>query len=136
MSRYKARICVNGSKQKYGIDYLEVFSPVANQVTIRLILALAVHHDLEILQFDIKLAFVSSKIDRPVYMKIPSGAKQEPGKIWQLLRSLYGLKQAPRLFNASGQGFNDNGIYTFKIRSVSIHLQEKQDLHTTRDCSR
>ena len=100
VSRYKARICVNGSKQKYGIDYLEVFSPVANQVTIRLILAIAVHHDLEILQFDIKLAFVSSKIDRPVYMKIPSGAKQEPGKIWQLLMSLYGLKQAPRLFNA------------------------------------
>ena len=100
VSRYKARICVNGSKQKYGIDFLEVFSPVANQVTIRLILAIAVHHDLEIFQFDIKLAFVSSDIDRPVFMKIPKGAKQTPNKVWKLLKSLYGLKQAPRLFNA------------------------------------
>ena len=58
------------------------------------------HFNLEILQFDIKLAFVSAKIDRPVYMKIPKGAKQEPGKVWKLLKSLYGLKQAPRLFNA------------------------------------
>ena len=68
VERYKARICVRGDQQKYGIDYVDVFSPVANQTTIPIALALAVHYDLELLQYDIKLAFVSSKIDRPVYM--------------------------------------------------------------------
>lgn len=99
VDRYKAQICVRGDQQKYGIDFVEVFSPVANQTTIRLVLALAVHYDLELLQFDIKLAFVTSELDRPVFMKIPPGAKQTPGKVWQLKKSLYGLKQAPRLFN-------------------------------------
>ena len=99
IERYKARICVRGDQQKYGIDYVDVFSPVAVNTSIRLVLALAVHCELELLQYDIKLAFVSSKVDRPVYIKIPPGAKRTPGKVWQLKKSLYGLKQAPRLFN-------------------------------------
>ena len=128
VSRYKARICVDGSKQKFMIDFVETWSPVANQVTIRLVLALVVHHDLEILQFDIKLAFVSSEIDQPVYMRIPSGAKREPGKVWQLLKSLYGLKQAPRLFNEHlnkvlvkmqfKRSKNDPCLYIFKLKKT------------------
>ena len=27
VSRFKARICVDGSKQKYGVDYLDTFAP-------------------------------------------------------------------------------------------------------------
>ena len=46
VARYKARICVDGSKQLHGIDFDEVFIPVANATTIRLVLALAVHRNL------------------------------------------------------------------------------------------
>ncbi len=99
VERYKARICVDGSKQKYGIDYKEVFSPVATHVTIRLALAIAMHERLVVRQFDIKLAFVSSDIDQPVYMRAPSGSNEPPNTVWKLKKSLYGLKQAPRLFN-------------------------------------
>ena len=128
VERFKARICVRGDQQIYGIDFVEVFSPVANQTTIRLILALAVHYDLELLQFDIKLAFVTSKVDRPVFMKIPPGAKQSPGKVWKLKKSLYGLKQAPRLFNEhlnqvlEEQGFmrseKDACLYFYKTKHI------------------
>ena len=128
VERFKARICVRGDQQIYGIDFVEVFSPVANQTTIRLILALAVHYDLELLQFDIKLAFVTSKVDRPVFMKIPPGAKQSPGKVWKLKKSLYGLKQAPRLFNEhlnqvlKEQGFmrseKDACLYFYKTKHI------------------
>ena len=99
ISRYKARICVDGSKQKYGIDYLDTFAPVANATTIRMQLAMAIHMGYHLRQFDIKLAFVSSKIDQPVYMRAPVGSKTPPGFAWLLKKSLYGLRQAPRLFN-------------------------------------
>jgi hypothetical protein len=74
ISRFKARICVNGSQQRRGIDYNEVYAPVAFATTIRTVLALATHFNLELRQYDIKLAFVSDDLDRPVYMKSPSGA--------------------------------------------------------------
>jgi hypothetical protein len=101
VARFKARICVDGSKQRHGLDYTETFAPVANAATIRLLLAVATHHNLELRQFDIRLAFVSADIDRAVYMKSPVGSGEPPEKVWRLRKSLYdGLKQAPCLFNA------------------------------------
>jgi hypothetical protein len=100
VARYKARICVDGSKQKHGIDFTETFSPVANAATIRLVIAIATHQRMLLRQFDIKLAFCAAKIDRPVYMRAPAGSGEPRTSIWKLLLSLYGLKQAPRLFNA------------------------------------
>lgn len=99
VARFKARICCDGSRQKRGIDFDETFAPVANATTIRLVLAVATHKQLKLRQYDIKLAFVSTKIDRPVYMYQPTGGTGARGTVWQLKKSLYGLKQAPKLFN-------------------------------------
>jgi hypothetical protein len=100
VARFKARICVDGSRQIYGLDFGETFAPVASAATIRLLLSVAVHKDMILRQFDIKLAFVSAAIDRPVYMRSPVGSGEPSGSVWKLKRSLYGLRQAPRLFNA------------------------------------
>jgi hypothetical protein len=99
IARYKARICVDGSKQKHGIDYDQTFAPVANATTIRLVLAIAASKGLHMRQYDVETAFLASMIDKPAYMRAPRGAGGETGQAWLLLRSLYGLKQAPRLFN-------------------------------------
>jgi hypothetical protein len=99
ISRYKARICVNGSQQRAGRDYDETFAPVCAATTIRLLLAIATHSGLHLRQFDIKLAFVSATLDRVVYMKSPAGSREPIGSAWRLKRCLYGLSQSPRLFN-------------------------------------
>ena len=58
VDKYKARLVAKGYKQKYGIDYKEVFAPVARQDTIRLIISIAAQKSWSIYQLDVKLAFL------------------------------------------------------------------------------
>ncbi|CAB1112508.1 unnamed protein product [Ectocarpus sp. CCAP 1310/34] len=94
----KARLVAKGFKQKHGVDYLETFSPTANAASIRLVVALACKYNLELLHLDIEQAFVQSKLDHEVFMKLPPGCDSMSGKIVRLNKSLYGLKQASRTF--------------------------------------
>jgi len=54
VSKHKARLVVRGYTQEYGVDYKEVFAPVARMETIRLVIAVAAHHGWPIYQMDVK----------------------------------------------------------------------------------
>ena len=95
----KARLVAKGFKQKYGVDYLETFSPTANAASMRLLVALACKYNLELLHWDIEQAFVQSELDHEVFMKLPPGCGSMSGKVVRLNKSLYGLKQASRTFH-------------------------------------
>ena len=41
VNKYKARLVAKGYSQKYGVDYIEVFAPVARMDIVRMIIALA-----------------------------------------------------------------------------------------------
>ena len=69
----KAKLVAKGFKQKYGVDYLETFSPPANAASRRLLIALACVYKLELLHWDIEQAFVQSESDHEVLMKLPPG---------------------------------------------------------------
>ena len=58
VDRFKARLVAKGYKQKPGIDYFEVFAPVARLETMRMIISLPAQNDFKILQkMDVKSFF-------------------------------------------------------------------------------
>lgn len=95
--KYKARLVARGHTQE-GVDYDEVFAPVARYETIRALLACAVNEKMYVHQMDVVSAYVQGYLHDEIYMEQPQlFAKQgNEDKICLLKRPLYGLKQAGR----------------------------------------
>jgi hypothetical protein len=107
VDKCKARLVVKGYAQRHGIDYSEVFAPVARWDTIRLILALAAQKGWTVFQLDVKSAFLHGELEEAVYVEQPEGyvSKGEEHKVLKLKKALYGLKQAPRAWYSRIEGF-------------------------------
>jgi hypothetical protein len=58
--KYKARLVACGDMQH--VDYASVFAPTVRYTTLRVLLALACHHDLEIEQMDVVSAFLHADV--------------------------------------------------------------------------
>ncbi|GKB70172.1 ribonuclease H-like domain, reverse transcriptase, RNA-dependent DNA polymerase [Tanacetum coccineum] len=99
--KYKARLVAKGYVQEQGIDFDEVFAPVARIETVRLILALAAYHGWQVHHLDVKSAFLHGDLKEEVYVTQPEGFVQQgnSGKVYKLTKALYGLRQAPRAWN-------------------------------------
>ncbi|GKC91407.1 putative ribonuclease H-like domain-containing protein [Tanacetum coccineum] len=98
MIRNKARLVAQGHTQEEGIDYDEVFAPVAKIEAIGLFLAYASYKDFVVYQMDVKSAFLCGNIGEEVYVCQPLGFEDPdfPNKVYKLEKALYGLHQAPR----------------------------------------
>ncbi|GKB62781.1 putative ribonuclease H-like domain-containing protein, partial [Tanacetum coccineum] len=98
MVRNKARLVAQGYTQEEGIDYDEVFAPVARIEAIRLFLAYAAFMGFIVYQMDVKSAFLYGTIEEEVYMCQPPGFEdpQFPDKVYKVEKALYGLHQAPK----------------------------------------
>nr|GEZ61096.1 retrovirus-related Pol polyprotein from transposon TNT 1-94 [Tanacetum cinerariifolium] len=111
--RNKARLVAQGHTQEEGIDYDEVFAPVARIEAIRLFLAYASFMGFTVYQMDVKSvflygtideemdvksAFLYGTIDKEVYVMQPPGFQdlEFPAKVYKLKKAMYGLHHAPR----------------------------------------
>lgn len=101
IERYKARLVVQGFKQIEGIDFKETFAPVVRYETVRILLAVAAHNNLDVHQMDVTTAFLNGDLKETIYMKQPKGYETtgQEDKVCLLKKSLYGLKQAPLCWN-------------------------------------
>jgi hypothetical protein len=105
IDRYKARLVICGYLQRQGIDYANTFAPVVSYTGIRVALSIAAVADLEIMQFDVKTAFLNGELDPPIYIIQPPGYSDGSSKVCLLQRALYGLKQAPAAWYSRMDGF-------------------------------
>ncbi|GJY68274.1 putative ribonuclease H-like domain-containing protein [Tanacetum coccineum] len=96
--RNKARLVAQGYTQEEGIDYDEVFAPVARIEAIRLFFTYASFMGFIVYQMDVKSAFLYGTIEKEVYVCQPPSFEdsQFPDKVYKVEKALYGLHQAPR----------------------------------------
>jgi len=94
----KAKLVVKCLKQKKGVDFNEIFSPVVKMSSIINVLSLVVTLDLEVEQMEVKKTFLHGNLEEEIYMKQPDGFLVEGMEdyVCRLRKSLYGLKQATR----------------------------------------
>ena len=103
ISRYKARLVAQGFSQRFGIDFIEKYSPVMSTCIFRWLIAFAALNNLKLRQADIETAYLYGDIDVELYMRIPNGVFIK-GKgrykrpCIRIKKSLYGLKQAGRIW--------------------------------------
>ncbi|GJS88110.1 putative ribonuclease H-like domain-containing protein [Tanacetum coccineum] len=86
--RNKARLVAQGHTQEEGINYDEVFAPVARIKAIRIFLAYASYMGFMVYQMDVKSAFLYGQIEEEVYVCQPPGFEDpdHPNKVYKILK--------------------------------------------------
>jgi hypothetical protein len=107
--RYKGRIVVRGFVQIPGIDFNQTHSPVATDVSIKIVISISLFYGedgWEIEMLDIEAAFLEAELEEDVYIEWPEGLvmfgyfRQEDteGTCIKLKKAMYGTVQAPLAF--------------------------------------
>ena len=126
LDRFKARLVAQGYTQTHGIDYEEVFAPVAKYSTIKSLLTLANAHDLEVHHLDVKTAFLNGSVEHDIYMSQPEGFidPNRPNYVCKLNKSIYGLKQFAKCWNSTLDEFLTSSGYQRSATDECIYIKQ------------
>ncbi|GJX26187.1 putative ribonuclease H-like domain-containing protein [Tanacetum coccineum] len=118
--RNKARLVAQGHRQEEGINYKEVFAPVARIKAIRLFLAYASFMGFLVYQMDVNSTFLYETIEEEVYVTQPPGFKDldHLDKVYKVVKALYELHQAPKAWSM---------LMTLSLALQTKNLQQKED---------
>nr|GEW55830.1 hypothetical protein [Tanacetum cinerariifolium] len=118
--RNKAKLVAQGYTQEEGIDYDEVFAPVARIKAIRLFLAYASFMGFTIYQMDVKSAFLYGTIDEEVYVMQPPGFQDPefPAKVYKVEKAM---------------GTIDQSLFIRKQREDFILVKKKDGIFLSQD---
>ncbi len=100
LNKHKARLCAHGGMQRRGKNYWEIFLPVVNIISAKLLLVIAKIHGLESKSVDFVLAFPQADLNKDIWMDLPisfepiKDSDHKPQYILKFQKNLYGLKQA------------------------------------------
>jgi hypothetical protein len=98
VTRNKDRLVAKGYAKVAGLDFGEIFAPIARLESIRISLTYAAHRSFKLFQMDVKSTFLNRPIKEEVYVEQPPGFEDDwyPDHVYKLSKALYGLKQSPR----------------------------------------
>ena len=95
---FRARLVACGYSQVPGQDFNEVYSPVVNDCTVRILLIIKMILTLESMLVDIETAFLHGNLKEIIFMDCPPGMDHGEDECLQLLKTIYGLVQSARAF--------------------------------------
>jgi hypothetical protein len=71
VTKFKARFCARGDRQKEGIDYFETWAPVVQWFTVRIVMILAIKMKVISIQCNITVAFIHGQVTETIYVHQP-----------------------------------------------------------------
>jgi hypothetical protein len=107
ISKYKARMNVDGSQMIKGLHYKETHAPVVQWETIRFFISLAILSNRHTRQLDFVLAYTQADVERYLNMKLSAGfslpdrtitEQDRKDYVLKLEKKLYGQKQTGRVW--------------------------------------
>jgi len=111
IKKYKARIVARGFSQTKGINYNLTYSPTLSIDSLKLLISIAAKFKWDIMQLDIKAAYLNAPLEEEIYVSIPPGDKNFGHGYWLLKKALYGLKQSGRQWYTHFSGFLKNNSF-------------------------
>nr|GEW70069.1 copia protein [Tanacetum cinerariifolium] len=134
--RNKTRLVTQGHIQEEGIDYEEVFDPLARIEAIRLFLAYASFMGFMVYQMDVKSSFLYRTIKEEVYVCQPLGFEDldHPDKVYKMVKALYASTpidtEKPLLKDPDGE---DVDVHTYRsmIGSLMYLTSSRPDIMFT-----
>ena len=130
--RYRARKVGRGFTQEYGLNYHETFSQMARSESWRILLTLAINCGWEVLQWDVKAAYLQADLSHE--MNVKDLTEKGETEYWKLHKALYGLKQAGHewynrmrsIMTTAGlqQCIGDPGCFKGPVLIVSTHVDD------------
>jgi len=136
IDKFKCRLVADGQTQRHGVDFDRVFATVVKMSTVRLLLTVAVAHDMRLTSLDVRQAYLYAELDRPLFMRVPPGLVRTDAHgnklVCKLGKSLYGLRQAAREWNTLfvtflvawgfAQSAADTCLFFFKVASKLVMI--------------
>ena len=97
VTKNKSRLVCKGYAQVEGIDFEEMFSPMARMDAIKMILSYAFSKRIKIYQIDVKWTFINGELEE-AYIEKPKGfpLSKHGDYVCRLRKASYGLKQDRR----------------------------------------
>ena len=132
--RTRAHWVVCGNFDQIAEDNYNIYSAVANQLSVQILFIIIAIHDLECWQYDFVTAYLNAKIpgNRVILMQQPKGLKDSTGRVCQLQKALYGLRRSakwwfntltPVLGKYGFESINSNCcIFRYRNRGIIILL--------------
>jgi hypothetical protein len=125
VEKFKARFVARGFSQKEGIDYDEIFAPVARYTSSRIIISLAAFFGCKLHQMDVKTTFLNAEVEQEVYIEQPEGfmIHGKESHVCKLKKSLYRLKQALRAWYGRIDNFLQSLGFTKSIKDPNLYIK-------------
>ena len=94
IEKYKTWLVAKGFKKNKCVDYFRIFAHMTRILSIKVLIVLALVHNLVMHHMDVKTTFLNGKLEEEIYMDQSEGrmVPRDEKKVFRLVKSLYGLK--------------------------------------------